>query len=198
MACPEVKKKAAIETEVAAGMMEAIRRRKAVRSYGPQPVDRSIVDALLRAAVQTPTITRVEPWAFAVIQDRALLEQLSEFTKQSVDAEMRARLQVIFRQKDFNIFYNAGTLVVIYSRPAGPAVVADCWLAAENLMLAACSMRLGACVIELAVPALNTPEWKNKLGMAADMTAYVPLVLGVPDVETLPVSRKAPETVVWR
>jgi hypothetical protein len=41
--------------------------------------------------------------------------------------------------------------------------VADCWLAPENLMLAACAKGLGACVIGLAVSALSTPEWKAEL-----------------------------------
>ena len=65
-----------------------------------------------------------------------------------------------FAQPDFNIFYNASTLIVICAKLRGPFVVADCWLAAENLMLAACSMGLGTSIIGSAVPGLDTAETK--------------------------------------
>jgi len=52
----------------------------------------------------------------------------------------------IFASPEFNIFYDASTLIVICGKAEGPFVVADCWLVAENLMLAACAMGLGTCV----------------------------------------------------
>jgi nitroreductase len=50
------------------------------------------------------------------------------------------------------VFYDA--LIVIGARRRGPVVVADCWLAAENLMLAVCALGPGTCCIGSAVPAL--------------------------------------------
>ena len=198
MAYPEVKMKTVIEPEIVMDVREAIRRRKAVRSYKPQPVLRAVINTLLSAAIQTPTATQEEPWAFAVIQDKALLEQLSGSVKRATDSATLARLSDYFIQQDFNIFYNAETLIVVYGRPIGRSVEAECWLAAENLILTASSMRLGTCVIELAIQTLNTPEWKDKLGIDVDMKAYVSLTVGVPDVEILPVLRKGPEIVVWK
>jgi nitroreductase len=99
---------------------------------------------------------------------------------------------------DFDIFYHAGTLIVICAKPAGPFVVADCWLAAENLMLAACALGIGSCVIGFAVSALNTPEWKTALGVPEEMTAVAPIIVGIPNGDTPPVSRKAPEILSWR
>jgi len=91
---------------------------------------------------------------------------------------------------DFHAFYNVGTLTVLYSKIQRPFAVADCWLAAENLMLAACAKGLGACVIGFAVSALNTPEWKAALSIPAEMTAIAPIIVGVPAGETPPVPRK--------
>lgn len=178
--------------------MDAIYERRAVRSYKPQPVNREDVKTLLSAAVQAPTAIHEEPWAFAVIQDRDLLKELSDNAKTIIDAETRKHLSHLLGNPGFNIFYSAGTLIVIYGKPMGPFVVADCWLAAENLMLAACAMGLGTCVIGLAVQALNTPEWKKKLGISPDMTAYVPMILGIPEGVTPPVPRKEPEIIVWK
>jgi hypothetical protein len=52
---------------------------------------------------------------------------------------------------------------VIYDKQRGPFVVADCWLAAENLLLTVCAQNSSTCIISFAVSALNTREWKAEL-----------------------------------
>jgi nitroreductase len=103
----------------------------------------------------------------------------------------------VFASQEFNIFYDAGTLVVICAKPMGPFVAADCWLAAENLMLAACAMGLGTCVIGSAVPALNTPAVKAELGIPAEYSAVAPIIVGGPSGETRPTARREPEILAW-
>jgi nitroreductase len=146
-----------------------------------------------------------EPWVFAILQDATALKDLSDRAKPLFLKEVhRSHLDRgghtldIFASPDFNIFYDAGTLIIICGKPMGPFVVADCWLAAENLMLAACSMGLGTCVIGSAVPALNTPDIKAALGIPADLTAIAPIIAGVPSRPTPPTARKEPEVLFWR
>jgi nitroreductase len=185
-------------------VMDAIYQRRAVRSYTPQAIDRSVVLKLLDAAVHAPTAVHEEPWSFAVVQDHDVLRRLSDKAKELHPLlEGRAHLRDgdggrhCFELPE-NVFYDAGTLVVIYGKPLGPFVAADCWLAAENLMLAACWMELGTCVIGLAVEALNTPEWKAELKIPAEMTAYAPIILGVPAGETPPTKRHEARVLVWK
>ena len=99
---------------------------------------------------------------------------------------------------NFNAFYHAETLIVICGKPLGSFVDADCWLAAENLMPAACALGLGTCPIGLAVTALNTPEWKKELGIPAEVTAIVPIIVGIPSSEMSAVPRKQPEILAWK
>jgi len=186
-------------------IMDAIYQRRAVRSYTSKTVDKPTIAMLLDAAVHAPTAMHEEPWAFAVIQDKALLQRISESAKQILEKEAKkslpeqqAYILELIRQPDFNIFYNAGTLVVIYGKQVGEFVVADCWLAAENLMLAAYSFGLGSCVIGLAVAALNTPELKKELGIAGNMVAYSPIIIGTPVDKIQPVPRKKPEIIIWK
>lgn len=179
------------------GVMDAIYERRAVRSYKQKKVMPEDIKTLLSAAVQAPTAIHEEPWAFAIIQDGDLLEELSNCAKGLVDDELHNRLPDLFEDPAFNVFYNAGTLIVIYGRE-GAFSAADCWLAAENLMLSACAMGFGTCVIGMAIEALNTPEWKKKLGIPSNMVAYVPIILGVPEGEIPSCSRKEPEIIVWK
>jgi nitroreductase len=188
-----------------ASIMDAIRNRRSVRAYAPTPVTREEVMGLLRAATWAPTAMHEEPWAFAVIQDRALLRRLSDRGKARFqdDAQRQARPALAGRRSTFadpafNLFYDAGTLIVIYGKPLGHYVAADCWLAAENLMLAAWAQGLGTCVIGLAIPVLDEAPVKAELGIPGDLTAVVALIVGTPRGETPAPPRREPQVVAWR
>jgi len=201
----KVKNKPTLSPETGMSVTDAIYTRRATRSYLPKQIDKEAVHTLLAAAVQAPTAMHEEPWAFAVIQDKDILKRLSDTAKALVIKEahgdhskLAGHATHLVGSADFNVFYDAGTLIVIYGKHMGPFVVADCWLAAENLMLAACSMGLGTCVIGFAVGALNSSAWKAELGIPAEMTAYAPIIVGVPSGVTPPVPRKEPEIVTWK
>lgn len=183
-------------------LMDAISQRRSVRSYTHQAIERQDIRALLSAAVQAPTAVHEEPWAFVVIQDREIFKRLSDKAKELLPSlEGRVHLRdggIHHFAPPENVFYDAGTLIVIYGKPLGNFVVADCWLASENLMLAARSMGLGTCVIGLAVEALNTPEWKAELKVPAELTAYAPIIVGVPAGETPATGRGKPEVLAWK
>jgi nitroreductase len=186
-------------------IMDAIYNRSSVRSYSAKVLDQTTIRILLAAAVRAPTAVHLEPWVFAILQDTSALKRLSDRAKPLFLEEVqRAHLDRgghtldIFASPDFNMFYNAGTLIIICGKPMGPFVVADCWLAAENLILAACSMGLGTCVIGAAVPALITPHIKAELGIPDELTPIAPIIVGMPSGETPTTARKEPEVVFWK
>lgn len=196
-------------TETALSALDAIFMRRSVRSYQRRKVDESTIRSLLDAAVEAPTAMHMEPWAFVVVQDEEMLRQISTSAKASwVEAAAKYRDLHAATPKDafearladptFSIFYDAGTLIVICARPAGPFVTADCWLAAENLMLAACALGLGTCCIGSAVPALNTPEIRADLHIPPEVIPVVPIVVGVPAGGSPAVPRKEPEILFWK
>lgn len=191
--------------------LDVIFTRRSVRAYAATPLDSETVRALLDAAVQAPSALHAEPWTFVVVQDRDALRRCSDRAKALWAEEItrhpefgaagEAMLRTHFAQEmanpDFNIFYDAGTLVVICAK-AGPFVTADCWLAAGNLMLAACAMGLGSCCIGSAVAALNSPEIKQDLNIPADTIAVAPIVVGVPHEVPTPAVRKPPTILSWK
>ena len=191
--------------EISMNVLDAIYDRRAVRNYLPQKIDQAIIHTLLNAAVHAPTAMHEEPWSFLVIQNKDLLDRLSDCAKilvrneaEGSNSQQTKHMLDFVNQQDFNVFYNAGTLIVIFSKFQGAFVAADCWLAAENLMLTACAKGLGSCVIGFAVSALNTPEWKTELGIPSEMTAIAPIIIGMPATETPPVQRISPEILSWK
>lgn len=190
--------------------LDAIFTRRSVRAYEPHLVDESTVRSLLDAAVQAPSAMHAEPWQFVVVQDATMLKRLSDRAKQKWldeaahyrDLNTRATTpdERTFAERladpEFSIFYDAGTLVIICARPA-PFVAADCWLAAENFMLAACALGLGTCCIGAAIPGLNDPATKADLGIPADVEAVAAIVVGVPRESANEGLRKAPHILSW-
>lgn len=186
-------------------VMDVIYNRRAVRDYLATKIDQDLIDTLLNAAIQAPTAMHEEPWSFVIIQNKDLLNRLSENAKKMIlavakhsEPQKAKHIVDLIKPAEFNIFYNAGTLIIIYSKFDGSFVSADCWLAAENLMLAAYANGLGTCVIGFAVSTLNTPEWKRELGVSEEMTAIAPIIIGWPAGKTLPSPRKPPEILTWK
>jgi len=179
-------------------VMDAIYARRAIRDFAPDDVPETSVHAMLYAAVQAPSVAAGDVWGFAVVQDRTVLKAVSDCAGRLQDDAGYAAAGLPFHADGhFNIFFNAGTLVVVYGQSLQAFAQADCWLAAENLMLAACGMGIGSCVIGLAVDALNTPEWKARLEIPPEMTAVAPIILGLPAHGSDPVRRPAPNILSW-
>lgn len=182
------------------GVLDAIAARRAIRSYSPEPVDAATVNALLHAAVRAPTAMHAEPWSFVVVQDRARLARISDRAKALALAMpgIGAYYGALLRDPGFSVFYDASTLVVICATAITPFATADCWLAAENLMLAACAYGLGTCVIGFAVAALAASDVRAELGIPDDVTVVAPIVVGIPTSTPPPTSRRDPDILAWR
>ena len=193
-------------------VLDAIEHRRSIRSYAGVMLDVSTVLALLRAAVRAPTAMHNEPWMFVVVQDRGALKRYSDAAKTALldEAEHYQGLHYpALASKDsnflkalgdpnFNIFYNAGTLVLICARLTNLFVAPDCWLAAENLMLAAVGMKLGTCCVGSALPAMNSAAIKAELGIPADVAAVAAIIVGVPAEHLRPTGRKVPSILTWK
>ena len=123
-------------------LLKAIYQRRAVRDYSDAEMTAPLVQELLRAAVQAPSTMNQQPWAFAVFHGRARIEGYSRRVK----AHLLATTNPMFGQDPridqyaditANLFHGADTIIVICAKPSPFPAVDDCYLAAENLLLAA-------------------------------------------------------------
>lgn len=183
-------------------LKKAIYDRRSVRNYADQPVDRATIIELLKAAAQAPSAMNLQPWVFVVVQDTTQMKRYSDRAKGLVVStklgSLSAELKDLLADPAFNIFYNAGTLVVICAKPTGMHPDWDCCFAAQNLMLAAHGMGLGTCPIGFAWPLLEQSDVKRELNIPAEYVAVLPLVLGYPHEPTPATNRKEPEILYWK
>lgn len=183
-------------------VLKAIYERRATREFSAAEVTPGLVHDLLRAAAQAPSALNLQPWAFAVCHGRDRLVQYSEQAKAHllmatdpaygldprIDQYLTPRL---------NIFHGADTLILICARPGRFDPVEDCFLAAQNLMLAAHSLGLGSCPVGFARPWFNLPETKAALGIPPHYIAVLPIVVGHPAGPPAAVAKDEPEIVSW-
>lgn len=179
-------------------LMDAIRNRRAVRDYAPEPLDRVQLRTLVDAAIQAPSAVNHQPWSFCIVTDQRLLQRISDKAKahmlHSPSVGLLAHhFQTLLSDPGFHIFYHAPALVLISAKDAGPWSEVDCALAAENLMLAARAAGLGSCWIGFAQDWLGTTDGKAMLGLPAASQPVAPIIIGKVRSWPPPVARHDPD-----
>ena len=166
-------------------LMDVVKNRRAVRDYTHAPIERSVAERLIDAAVLAPSAMNLQPWAFAVLLGRDRIYGyakrakdwlLASLSQTSYDPSIRHMLE----DPQFVLFHRAPALVLVLAKSSGTQVAEDCCLAAENLMLAARNEGLGSCWIGFARPWLDLPATKAELKIPERYHVVAPIVLGYP------------------
>lgn len=179
-------------------LKDAIHRRRSCRDYTAEPVDDTVLRALIDAAIQAPSAVNTQSWSFTVIRDAGLLIRISDRAKAHVLAAPPAaiparRLEQLLTDASFDIFHHAPALILISSATGGDWAVENCCLAAENLMLAACERGLGTCFIGFAQAFLGTADGRAMIGLPPGHLPVAPIIVGHPRAPAPPVPRHEPE-----
>lgn len=115
-------------------VMNNILQRKSVRSFTNQPIEKSKLDTLVRAAMAAPTGKDMRPWKFVVVNDKQAMKSLAtQLPYAKMLAEAQAAIVV------------CGDMSVV-DKDGKPSTnwTFDCSAATENLLLQAEAMGLGA------------------------------------------------------
>lgn len=113
--------------------MSLIRKRRSIRKYTDQPIEADKIDTLVEAALRAPSSHGHNPWEFVLVTDRDLLERLA-------------------RSKPTGATFLAGAplgIVVCADRARSDVWIEDCAIAATFIQLAAESIELGSCWIQI-------------------------------------------------
>ena len=167
-------------------VLEAIKSRRAIRSYEDKPVPDPAIQTMLEAAVYAPSAINVQPWKFTIVTNKAEMKKISDIAKPGLirmlpdvgDAGL-VGLKKRLSDPNYNIFYNAPILIFV-SGVKSPYAVYDCSMAAQNMMLAAYTLGIGSCWIGTAVPAANDPKIKLDLGIPEDHDVHAAIIFGYP------------------
>jgi nitroreductase len=141
-------------------LLEAIRTRRAIRRFKPEPVPPELIEKMLEAARWAPSSANTQPWEFIVI----------------TDAEIKRKIS-----RSFNVapFLNAAPLAiaVVVNRLRTPLPIQDGTLAAYAIWLAAHDLGLGACWINPNIPG----GIRKILGIPFSRKLIAVMAIGYPD-----------------
>ena len=157
-------------------VLEAIKTRRSIRKYKPDPVDDKTLQEVLEAARQAPSWANTQCWRFVVVRNAETKGQLSDTlndTNPARDAVCNAPIVIVACAEMEKAGYKAGEVTT----DKGDWFMFDVALAMHNLVLAAHAVGLGTVYVGLfdarkAAAILSVPE-------GYEVVAITPL--GYPD-----------------
>jgi nitroreductase len=114
-------------------MIDLLRKRRSIRKFSDEKVSQESVRTLIEAALRSPSSRGINPWEFIVVDDPELIAELSK-VKPSGSA-----------------FLKTAPLAIVVSADStkSDVWVEDCSIAAIIIQLAASSLGLGSCWIQV-------------------------------------------------
>lgn len=156
---------------------ELIQKRQSDRKYKDEPVRREDIVKCLEAARLAPSACNSQPWKFVVVEDKAVLKEMSEAAIGLGMNKFTAGVPVMVAvvQESMNLEAKAGALV-----KSKDYSMIDLGIAVENFCLQAAELGLGTCIIGW----FDEKRVKKLLGVPRSRRIQVLISLGHPDAPT--------------
>lgn len=149
---------------------DLIKKRKSIRKYKDQKIERGVLEKIMEAVIQSPTAMNKQERLYTVIQNQETMKDLAQAMGKSLGREA------------YN-FMGAPCLVLVSVPNREIRGIQDSSIALSYLYLAAENEGLGACWIN-QFKEVDTDEYKailKDLAIPEDHMVYAGMVLGYKD-----------------
>jgi nitroreductase len=160
--------------------MSLLRKRRSIRRFLDKPIEKEKLDLLVEAGLRAPSSRGVNPWHFVVVTDREMLGRLAQ-AKEHGSAFLK----------------NAATGIVVCADASKSDVwVEDASIATTIIHLAAASLDLGSCWIQLR-ERMHAPQQTaeayvaEQLRLPPGLKVLAIVAIGYPDESKNPHPREA-------
>jgi len=144
--------------------LDIIARRYSCRAYDGRLPEKNMLEAIAKAAVQSPSGMNRQPWQIVIITDKPFIEEMdAEGMKILSEAEDKTAYER-FMNRGGRLYYNAPCMFLILKKPGADL---DIGIVSENIALAASSLGLGNVICGMAAIAFNGSKggiYKEKAG----------------------------------
>lgn len=166
-------------------VIQAIRERRSVRKFKPDPVSDELVNAVLEAGRWAPSWANTQCWRFVVVRDPEIKAKLAETKSHNNPASEAIRIApvtiVICAELEKSGYYKGEA-----PTDKGDWFMFDTALAAQNMMLAAHSFGLGTVPVGL----FNAAKAGEVLGVPQNVAVVLMMPLGYPAEKPIAPRRK--------
>jgi len=137
-------------------MIELLRQRRSIRKFTGEKIAPEQIETLIEAALRAPSSRGINPWEFIVVDDPAIMLQLSAAKLHGAEFLKNAPLGI----------------VVCADTTKSDVCIEDCSIAAIIIQLTALSLGFGSCWAQIR-------KRQHKSGIDAE--AFVKDLLGLPE-----------------
>jgi F420 biosynthesis protein FbiB-like protein len=206
---------ARIERGSEKNLWEAIRNRRSIRRYRPDPVPHEVVEALLTAAIWSPSAHNRQPWRFAVVAETerkvSLAQAMGARLRRDLEADNAPEAAIeADTARSYSRITSAPVLIALCLSMAdmdhypdqkrGQAeyimAVQSTAMAGQNLLLAASEAGLGACW--MCAPLFCPEIVRAELDLPEDWQPQALLTLGYPAESKEKTRQPLEKNVLWR
>jgi nitroreductase len=159
-------------------VFEAIKRRRSVRKYRPEPIPKEKLESILEAARLAPSAGNRQPWLFVVVQAAERKKALAEHANEQAFLADAAAIVAAVGDPDVSARWHEK----------------DTMIALEHMVLAATALGYGSCWIG----AFDEDAVKRLLKIPARMKVVALLPIGVPAEAPAPKPRKGLSEIFFR
>ena len=160
--------------------------RKSVRNYVETTLSQETLEFLVRAGMSAPSAMDRRPWEFIIINDKAVVKKLNDALPHAKMAEKAGQAIVVAG----NIEKQAGGKDATFW-------IMDCSAAAENILLAAESLGLGAVWTAVYPAADRLKPVIDILGLPSNIVPLAFIPVGKPDGSDKPKEKFDKEKIHW-
>lgn len=162
-------------------VIQNILNRRSVRIYTEEQIRQEDLELILQAGLFAPSGCNTQPWHFTVVQNKELINELSVESKKTFANSDNEMFRKMANNENYNIFYNAQTIIVVSGEKNNHTSQIDCAAASENMILAAESLGIGTCWIGLLAflfMSEKVGEYINKLQIPDNYEPYYAITFG--------------------
>ena len=163
--------------------VDLILSRRSIRNFLDKPVEREVLETLVKAGIQAPTGKNMQTWCFTVITGRDVIEEIRQKGTQAANRE----------KTGFYGFQNPAALILVTNDTRNDNGALDSACAAENILLAAHAMGLGGCWLNGLTRISDQPEIRQlltEMKIPERHRVWAMIALGYPAQTAKPVPRK--------
>lgn len=162
-------------TDLASAFDSLALSRRSIRHFAPVSISRDTLDRLICHGINAPNGRNLQAYELRIVDDAALLAQISEAVKHDNPKEA---------QTDGSIFFDAQCVVFIANDTTYDMSQVDCGLLGENVILSAWSLGIGSCCmahpVRLMKSSPSCAPCLERLGFSQGYNLLYCIALGYP------------------
>ncbi len=169
-----------------ADFFQLLKTRRSIRDYQEREVPLDLIRDIIKDTCSAPSSGNGQPWKFIIVNNREWMRKLSDESKANLVSVLEKnpesplkKYEAALRNPDFNVFYNAPSLVYIGGLREVRSLLVDCALAACYFMFSAAARGLGTCWVYQGSDIRN-PDLCREIGVQENYRIVAPIILGYP------------------